>query len=145
MGFRSQRSTRVPLLTARHKALCLAWSFQHRHWTVEDYKHFAWSDESRFQLNRAGGRERVWRQPHESMDPSCQQGTVQAGGGSVMNCYRVAPGELNSSEFRHFRWPPKSPDMNLLNIYGMPCNMLFRRDLSSPLTPTNLWTALQDS
>ncbi|GFX11552.1 transposable element Tcb2 transposase [Trichonephila clavipes] len=32
----------------------------------------------------------------------------------------------HSSEFRHFRWPPKSPDMN---ISEMPCNMLFRRDL----------------
>ncbi|GIY17379.1 transposable element Tc1 transposase [Caerostris darwini] len=24
------------------------------------------------------------RRPHEAMDPNCQQGTVQAGGGSVM-------------------------------------------------------------
>ncbi|GFX39027.1 HTH_Tnp_Tc3_2 domain-containing protein [Trichonephila clavipes] len=36
MGFRSRRPTRVPLLTARHKALCLAWAHQHRHWTVDD-------------------------------------------------------------------------------------------------------------
>ena len=80
MGFRGRRPTRVPLLTARHKTLAR----QHRHWTVEDWKHVAWSDESRFQLYRADGRVRVWRQPHESMDPACQQGTVQAGGASVM-------------------------------------------------------------
>ncbi|GFT22503.1 uncharacterized protein TNCV_3274631 [Trichonephila clavipes] len=49
-----------------------------------DCKHVAWSDKSRFQLNRADGRVRVWRQPHESMDPTYQQGTVQAGGGSAM-------------------------------------------------------------
>ncbi|GFT34342.1 HTH_Tnp_Tc3_2 domain-containing protein [Trichonephila clavipes] len=36
VGFRSQRFTRVPLLTARHKALLLAWARQHRHWTVDD-------------------------------------------------------------------------------------------------------------
>ncbi|GFU97485.1 HTH_Tnp_Tc3_2 domain-containing protein [Trichonephila clavipes] len=46
MSFRSQRPTGVPLLTAR-----LAWALQHRHWTVVDWKHVAWSDESRFQLN----------------------------------------------------------------------------------------------
>ncbi|GFY35000.1 hypothetical protein TNCV_5043761 [Trichonephila clavipes] len=50
--------------------------------TVDDWKHVALSDESHFQLNRADGR--VQRQPHESMNPTCQQETVQAGGGSVM-------------------------------------------------------------
>ncbi|GFW20920.1 HTH_Tnp_Tc3_2 domain-containing protein [Trichonephila clavipes] len=80
MGFRSRR---VPLLTARHKALRHAWVRQ-RHWTVEDWKQVAWSDESSFQLNRADGRIRVWRQLHEFVDSTCQQGTVQAGGSSVM-------------------------------------------------------------
>ncbi|GFV69216.1 transposable element Tcb2 transposase [Trichonephila clavipes] len=37
-----------------------------------------------FQLNRTDGRVRVWRQPHESMYPTCQQGTAQAGEDSVM-------------------------------------------------------------
>ncbi|GFX03730.1 HTH_Tnp_Tc3_2 domain-containing protein [Trichonephila clavipes] len=60
-------------------------SRQHRHWTFDDQKHIAWSDESRFQWNRADGRVRVWRQPHEYMDLTFQQGTIQAGGGSVMN------------------------------------------------------------
>ncbi|GFX90535.1 transposable element Tcb2 transposase [Trichonephila clavipes] len=62
-----------------HKALRLAWASQHRHWTVDDWKHISWSDESRFQLNRVDGRVRVWRQPHEFMAPTCQQRTVQAG------------------------------------------------------------------
>ncbi|GFS50304.1 HTH_Tnp_Tc3_2 domain-containing protein [Trichonephila clavipes] len=48
MGFRSRMPTRVPLLTARHKALRLAWAHQHRHWTVDDWKHVAWSDEYHF-------------------------------------------------------------------------------------------------
>ncbi|GFX77236.1 uncharacterized protein TNCV_5063691 [Trichonephila clavipes] len=72
---RSRRPTRVPLLTARHKALRLAWVRQHRHWTVDDWKHVAWSDESRFQLNRADGGVGVWRKHYESMDPACQQGS----------------------------------------------------------------------
>jgi hypothetical protein len=84
MGFRRRRPTRVPLLNARHKALHLAWARRHRRWTVDDWKHVAWSDESHFQLYRADGRVQVWRQPHKSMDPACQQETVHAVGGSVM-------------------------------------------------------------
>ncbi|GFV48202.1 transposable element Tcb2 transposase [Trichonephila clavipes] len=82
--FESRRLTRVPLLTAQHKALRLPWARQHRHWTVEDWKHAAWSDKSHFQWNRADERVRVGRQPHESMDPTYQHGTIQAGGASVM-------------------------------------------------------------
>ncbi|GFV71314.1 transposable element Tcb2 transposase [Trichonephila clavipes] len=47
-------------------------------------KYVTWFDESRFQLNGADGRVRVVIQPHESMDPTWQQGTVQAGGGAMM-------------------------------------------------------------
>ncbi|GBM91650.1 hypothetical protein AVEN_107756-1 [Araneus ventricosus] len=33
MGSQSRRPTRVPLLTALHKALLLSWARQHYHWT----------------------------------------------------------------------------------------------------------------
>ena len=46
MSFWSRRSSRLPILTARHKFLRLIWVRQHRHWTAEDWKHVAWSDES---------------------------------------------------------------------------------------------------
>ncbi|GBM89479.1 hypothetical protein AVEN_187050-1 [Araneus ventricosus] len=59
MGFQSRRPTRVPLLTTRHKILLLSWARQHYHWTVDDWKHVAWSDESRFQLYRTDARVRV--------------------------------------------------------------------------------------
>ncbi|GFW36471.1 transposable element Tcb2 transposase [Trichonephila clavipes] len=72
--------TLIPLISPLRRAR------QHRHWTVDVWKHVAWSSESHFQLNRADGRVRVWRQPPESMEPTCQLGTVQAGGGSVMVC-----------------------------------------------------------
>ncbi|KFM68178.1 Transposable element Tcb2 transposase, partial [Stegodyphus mimosarum] len=62
----------------------LSWAREHIGWSLNEWKTVASSDESRFQLVRADGRVRVWRRPHEAMDPSCQQGTVQAGGGSIM-------------------------------------------------------------
>ncbi|GBN49763.1 hypothetical protein AVEN_36001-1 [Araneus ventricosus] len=64
MGSQSRRPTRVLLLTARHNALRLAWARQHCHWTVDEWKHVACSDESRFQLYRTDTRVRVWRQHH---------------------------------------------------------------------------------
>ncbi|GFT50559.1 transposable element Tcb2 transposase [Trichonephila clavipes] len=64
---------RVPLLTAQHKTLRIAWTGQHRHWTADDWKHVVWSDESRFQLIPDAGRVRVRRQPHELKDPTCQK------------------------------------------------------------------------
>ncbi|GBL78682.1 hypothetical protein AVEN_65252-1 [Araneus ventricosus] len=69
MGSQSRRPTRVPLLTARHKALLLSWARQLYHWTVDGWKHVAWSDESRFQLYRTDARVR---------------GTIQSGEASVM-------------------------------------------------------------
>ncbi|GBM59044.1 hypothetical protein AVEN_7423-1 [Araneus ventricosus] len=44
---------------------------------------------------------------------------------------RVATNWLqeHSSDFRHFHWPPKSPEMNIIEVSGMPCYMLLRRDL----------------
>ncbi|GBN00615.1 hypothetical protein AVEN_86379-1 [Araneus ventricosus] len=84
VGSQNQRPTRVPLLTALHKALLLSWARQHYHWTVDDWKHVTWSDESRFQLYRTDARVRIWRQHHESIDPVCQHGTIQSGGASVM-------------------------------------------------------------
>jgi len=84
MGFGSRRPTRVPLLNARHRAARLAWAREHRDWSVEDWKRVAWSDESRFRLMNADGRLRIWRQAHEAMDPTCQVGTVQGHGGSIL-------------------------------------------------------------
>ncbi|GFX79039.1 transposable element Tcb2 transposase [Trichonephila clavipes] len=152
MGFRSRRPTRVPLLTVRHKALRLAWARQHRYWTVDGWKRVARPDESRFHLNRTDAR--VWRQPHESMDSTCQQGTVQAGGGSLMVwglcswrdigcliCLDMTLTEWlqgHSSEFRHFRWPPKFPDMNIIEYIWDALQRAVQKRSSSPLTPTDL-------
>ncbi|MBJ5584656.1 hypothetical protein JGG81_24945 [Salmonella enterica subsp. enterica serovar Typhimurium] len=79
MGYRSHRPTRVPLLTAHHRAQRLAWAREHRHWTLDMWENVAWTDESRFTLVHADGRVRVRRKP-----PSCQRGTLQAGGGGIL-------------------------------------------------------------
>ncbi|GBL80854.1 hypothetical protein AVEN_26277-1 [Araneus ventricosus] len=64
MGSQSRRPIRVPLLTARHKALLLSGARQHYHWTVDDWKQVAWSDESRFQLYQTDAHVGVSRRHH---------------------------------------------------------------------------------
>ncbi|GBO29900.1 hypothetical protein AVEN_183528-1 [Araneus ventricosus] len=126
MGSQSRRPTCVPLLTARHKALRLAWARQHYHWTVDDWKLVAWSDESRFQLYRTDAHVRDIATPHAS---------------------RVATKCLleHSSDLRHFHWPPKSPDMNIIEDIWDALLYAVEKRSPPPLTPMNLLTALRDS
>ncbi|GFV78943.1 transposable element Tcb1 transposase [Trichonephila clavipes] len=50
-----------------------------------------------------------------------------------------------SSEFRHFHWPPKSPDMNIFEYIWNTLKRTVQKKSPPLLTPTYLWTALQDS
>ncbi len=83
MGSSSRRPHRVPLLSAKNRKQRLQFTQAHKNWMIDDWKTFAWSDESWFLLRYSDGRVRIWRKEHESMDPSCLVSTVQAGGGGV--------------------------------------------------------------
>ncbi|GFU38402.1 transposable element Tcb2 transposase [Trichonephila clavipes] len=51
----------------------------------------------------------------------------------------------HSSEVRHFRWPPKSPDMNIIEYIWDALQRAVQKRSPPPLTPTYLWIVLQDS
>ncbi|GBM98318.1 Transposable element Tc1 transposase [Araneus ventricosus] len=80
----SRRPTRVPLLTKLHHQLRLQWAREHRDWTMDEWKRFVWSDESRFLIHHVDARVRVRRLPGEQLVPSYAAGHTQAGGGSIM-------------------------------------------------------------
>ncbi len=84
MCYSSRRPHRVPLLSAKNRKRRLKFTMTHQHWTIEDWKNVAWSDESRFLLRHSDGRVRIWRKEHESMPSSCLVSTVQAGGGAMV-------------------------------------------------------------
>ncbi|GBM45215.1 hypothetical protein AVEN_63827-1 [Araneus ventricosus] len=84
MGLCSRRSTRVPQLTKRHRQLSLQWAWEHRDWTMDEWKRVARSDESRFLIHHVDGRVRVRHLPGEQLLPSCTAGHTQAGGGGIM-------------------------------------------------------------
>ena len=60
MGNSSRRPHRVPFLSANNRKLRLQFTQAHQIWTIEDWKNFAWSDESPILLQHSGGRERTW-------------------------------------------------------------------------------------
>ncbi len=79
-GLQQQKTTPVPLLSAKNRKRRLQFAQAHQNWKIEDWKNVTWSDESRFLLQHSDGRVRIWRKEHESMDPSCLVSTVQASG-----------------------------------------------------------------
>ncbi len=73
------------LLSAKNRKQRIQFTQTHQNWTIEDWINVAWSDESRILLQHSDDRVRIWREEHESMDPSCLISTVQAAaGGGVL-------------------------------------------------------------
>ncbi|GBL88512.1 hypothetical protein AVEN_159098-1 [Araneus ventricosus] len=50
-----------------------------------------------------------------------------------------------SSDFRHFHWPPKSPEMNIIEDIRDALLHAVEKRSPPPRTPMDLLTALQDS
>ncbi len=75
MDYSSRRPHRVLLLSAKNRKRRLQFAQAHQNWTREDWKNVAWSDESRFLLQHSDDRVRIWRKEHESLDPSCLNGS----------------------------------------------------------------------
>ena len=51
-----------PLLTDRHKKVCLAWAKERKNWTTDNWNKVTGSDESKFNLFRSDGREGVHKE-----------------------------------------------------------------------------------
>lgn len=71
-------------LTARHRAARLNWARQHLGWTRRRWNRIVFTDESKFNLQGADGRIRVWRRKGERLDPANVIQRDRYGGGSVM-------------------------------------------------------------
>ena len=73
----------VPL-TVRHRRLRLNWAKGHYRWSRRRWHRVLFTDESRFNVQFADGRLRVWRRTGESMDENNIVERDKYGGGSVM-------------------------------------------------------------
>lgn len=98
----------VPL-TRRHRQTRLQWARTHRRWTLQQWNHVLFSDESRFNVSFSDGRIRVWRRKGERYDQANVTQHDRYGGGSVMVwggiCHRgktqlvTIPGTLTAARY----------------------------------------------
>ena len=66
-NFRSCKSTMKPGLDSAMKEARLQFCLRYRHWTLEDWKNFIWSDETSVVLGSRRGRRLQWRTSKENM------------------------------------------------------------------------------
>ena len=83
-GIRAYRPFRGMTLTREHRRRRLAWARTVRQWQPRNWRRVLFSDESRFQMNKADGRVRVYRRRNERTARCCVQEVEAFGGGSVM-------------------------------------------------------------
>jgi hypothetical protein len=89
----------------------LEWCTAHRHWTLEQWKHVLWSDESRFTLWQSYRQILDWWMPGERYLPECIVQTVKFGGGGIMvwGCFFMFWARpLSSSEGKSSRYSIQS-------------------------------------
>ena len=70
-NFRSCKFTMKPGLNSAMKEARLQFCLRYRHWTLEDWKNFIWSDETSVMLGSHRGRRLQWRTSKEKYAQTC--------------------------------------------------------------------------
>ena len=65
-GLKSVVKSKCPLLSAQHKKMQLDFALAHKNWTLEDWKHVIWSDETK--VNHLGSDGKwAWKRAGEGL------------------------------------------------------------------------------
>ena len=83
-NLRARRPLVAVPLTQRHRQTRVAWATTHLRWTRRQWNTVLFTDESRFNVDFADGRARVWRRRNERFHPENVIQCDHYGGGSVM-------------------------------------------------------------
>ncbi|KAK7110266.1 hypothetical protein V1264_014168 [Littorina saxatilis] len=83
-GLRNCRPASGPVLTVRHRQARLHWALGHLNWNNVRWQNVLFSDESRFCIDHADGRVRVWRRSGYCYADNCVVENNAWGGPSLM-------------------------------------------------------------
>ena len=83
-NMRARKPAIRPVLAERHRNARTVWCNQHLRWTRQQWAQVLFSDESRFCLQPADGRIRVWRRRGERFADGSVLERNRYGGGSIM-------------------------------------------------------------
>ena len=110
-GLHARIRRKKPYLKKEHQKRQLAFARKYQNWTIEDWKHVIWSDESKFQIFGSDGCKYCWKRPGEQLKSYHVQPTVKFGGGSIMvwGCFTehgvgnlcCIEGKLNGAGYRN--------------------------------------------
>lgn len=83
-GFRGRAPVKKPFLTKKHMERRLEFTKKYHKMPLSFWKKVLWTDESKFNMFKSDGMQKVWRKPGQSYKLSCLRGTVKFGGGNIM-------------------------------------------------------------
>lgn len=83
-GLKAVVKPKKPRLSPKHIKARLEFAQHHKDWTIEDWKHVVWSDETKVNHLGSDGRKWVWKRPGEGLSKRVVEETLKFGGGSVM-------------------------------------------------------------
>ena len=137
-GLHARRPVIDVQLTHNHRRLRLQWTGTHQRWNMAQWRTVLFSDESRFSLDFADRRRRVWRRRNERYVRCCITEHDRYGGGSVMvwgavswnhkSNLVVIDGNLNAQRYVNEILRPNV--LPLVRRY----NLIFQQDNARPNT-----------
>jgi len=84
-GLRAITKKKKPRLSPRHIRQRLDFAIHHQYWTLEDWKHIIWSDETKINRLESNGRKWAWKKRGDNILADHHvQGTMKFGGGNLM-------------------------------------------------------------
>ncbi|KAJ1305355.1 hypothetical protein OPQ81_000370 [Rhizoctonia solani] len=83
-GLKAVKKVKKPKLTRAHIKARIEFAEAHKDWTVEDWKHVLWSDETKINRLWSDGVHWAWARPGEGLSDRLIVPTANFGGGSLM-------------------------------------------------------------